>query len=198
MLEDIKASYLSLTYKYFTLQTHSACRGGVHVCKNRLILVDIYLSGSYFWESCSKMAAFWEAGFCLAWLNHPRASYSTQSVPWLWPNRKWCTFSLFSNKAGPERWVEHLRLHKLCIHKRTEVMVCLCLGMWEVYCVLTFGLSIHKAVITEESFQQSFLRAPGLHSFFLHQPQQASRLICPGQCPYLNHMDTDEHARTLC
>lgn len=56
---------------------------------------------SYFWEFCSRLAAFWEAGFCLAWFSQPRASYSTQSVSWLWASRKWCGRSLFSSNVWP-------------------------------------------------------------------------------------------------
>lgn len=56
---------------------------------------------SYFWEFCSRLAAFWGVGFNLARVSQPRVSYSTQSVPWLWPSRKWCAFSLLSTTVWP-------------------------------------------------------------------------------------------------
>lgn len=57
---------------------------------------------SYFWESCSSVAAFWAAGLCLAWLSQPWALYSTQSVPWLWPSKKRWGFSPRSSRLAPE------------------------------------------------------------------------------------------------
>lgn len=59
------------------------------------------VGSSYFWEFCSRLAAFWGVGFSLARFSHPWVSYSTQSVPWLWPSRKWCVFSLLSTTVWP-------------------------------------------------------------------------------------------------
>lgn len=50
-----------------------------------------------------------------------------------------------------------------------------------------------RAVVTEESLQQSVLRAPWLHSLLLHQPQQTSSLICPQMGAHLG--PSQEHTQ---
>lgn len=138
--------------------------------------VQMVVGSSYFWEFCNRLAAFWGVGFSLARFSHPCVSYSTQSVPWLWPSRKWCVFALLSTTVWPAE--------KQCINwSRAE---CKCVSMCMYMCV-TCALSLCRAVVTEESLQECFLWPSRLQNLLLHQPEQTSGLICPGQSTYLKH-----------
>ncbi len=136
------------------------------------------VGSSYFWEFCSRLAAFWGVGFSLARFSHPCVSYSTQSVPWLWPSRKWCVFSLLSTTVWPTvKCINWYLAECKCMS-----IVCLCM-----YMCVTCALSLCRAVVTEESLQECFFWPSRLQNLLLHQPKQTSGLICPGQSTYLKH-----------
>lgn len=139
---------------------------------------------SYFWESCSRQAAFWAAGLCLAWLSQPWVLYSTQSVPWLWPSRKLWGVSPRSSRVAPGT----KRNQSRCSFKAPETVQSACFNNCNstfTGLLLTFVVSMCCTVVAEESVQHGFLWTSRLDGLLLHQPQETPSFVRPGQRSHL-------------
>lgn len=117
----IQIHYQQLHQGTCSLKTTAVMTNHFIHCSIKLDDVHVQTEASYFWESCSRVAAFWAAGLCLAWFNQPWVLYSTQLVPWLWPSRKRWGFSPRRSRLAPAtEWKYSAMVYQCCLFVSSE------------------------------------------------------------------------------